>query len=179
MFALVLIPFWTSTLIRVFAWTVILERKGVLNWVLGWVGLGPTRLLGTTAAVLIGMCQVLLPFAVLPMFAVMKRIDRRALQAAEVLGAPPMRAFRDVYVPQSLPSVMSAAGIVFILSLGFYITPALLGSPRDSMISVLITTQVQAMGDWARGSALGVILLVATLLVLGLLGLVARKLRIL
>jgi putative spermidine/putrescine transport system permease protein len=178
MAAVVLVPFWTSTLIRVFAWTIILQPRGVLNWLLGIVGLGPVTLLGTTAAVLIGMCQVMLPFAVLPMYAVMNRIDATVVVAAQSLGAPRARAFRDAYVPQTIPGVSAGAGLVFITSLGFYITPALLGSPRDSMVSVLITTQVQSLGNWQRAAALGVLLLLLTLAVLGVAAAIARRLGI-
>lgn len=177
MFGIVLVPFWTSTLIRSFAWVTILQPKGVLNWLLDFVGLGPTALLGTTAAVIIGMTQVLLPFAVLPMYAVMNRIDHRVITAAQSLGAPRIKAFYNAYFPLSMPGVLGGAGIVFVLSLGFYITPALLGSPRDSMVSVLIAAQVQGVGNWERGAALGVLLLIGTLLSLGFLGLWSRRYR--
>lgn len=175
MFVVVLVPFWTSTLVRVFAWTIILQSKGVLNWLLAALGLSPVDVLGTTTAVMIGMCQVLLPFAVLPMYAVMRRIDTRVITAAQSLGAARWRAFRDVYVPQTVPGIVAGGGIVFIISLGFYITPALLGSPRDSMVSVLITTQVQALGDWTRGAVLAVLLLLSTLLVLAVGAAVSRR----
>jgi putative spermidine/putrescine transport system permease protein len=177
MFGVVLVPFWTSTLIRSFAWVTILQPKGVLNWLLDFVSLGPTSLLGTTAAVIIGMTQVLLPFAVLPMYAVMNRIDHRVITAAQSLGAPRIKAFYDAYFPLSMPGVLAGFGIVFVLSLGFYITPALLGSPRDSMVSVLISAQVQGLGNWERGAALGVLLLLGTLLSLAVLGLLSRRYR--
>jgi len=177
MFGIVLVPFWTSTLIRSFAWVTILQTKGVLNWLLDFVGLGPVTLLGTTSAVIIGMTQVLLPFAVLPMYAVMNRIDHRVITAAQSLGAPRIKAFYDAYFPLSMPGVLAGAGIVFVLSLGFYITPALLGSPRDSMVSVLIAAQVQGLGNWERGATLGVLLLLGTLVSLGFLGLWSRRYR--
>lgn len=177
MFGIVLVPFWTSTLIRSFAWVTILQPKGVLNWLLDFVGLGPTSLLGTTTAVMVGMTQVLLPFAVLPMYAVMNRIDHRVITAAQSLGAPRVKAFYDAYFPLSMPGVLAGAGIVFVLSLGFYITPALLGSPRDSMVSVLIAAQVQGLGNWERGATLGVLLLLGTLISLALLGLWSRRYR--
>ena len=177
MSAMVLLPFWTSTLIRSFAWVTILQSRGALNWTLDLVGLGPVTILGTTTAVVIGMAQVLLPFAVLPMYAVMNRIDRRVITAAQSLGAPRLKAFFDAYFPLSMPGVLGGAGIVFVLSLGFYITPALLGSPGDSMVSVLIAAQVQGLGNWERGAVLGVLLLVATLVPLSLLGLWSRRYR--
>ena len=113
------------------------------------------------------MAQVLLPFMILPLYSVMRGIDLRLVQAARSLGARPALAFLQVYLPLSLPGVFAGAIIVFILSLGFYITPALLGGPRSTMLSTLVQSQVLSLLNWGRGGAMGVVLLVATFVLLG------------
>lgn len=160
----VLVPFWTSLMIRSFSWVIILQENGALNQLLQAAGFNSQGLLGSQAAVLIGMTHVLMPFAVLPMYAVMARIDRRLLSAARSLGSQPFAAFRQVYLPLSLPGVGSGALLVFVLSMGFFITPALLGSPANTMASVLIETQIGGLLDFARGGALSGVLLLLTLL---------------
>ena len=124
--AVVLVPFWTSLMARTFAWVVLLQDNGVVNQVLGAVGLGPVRLLGTTAGVTLAMAQVMLPFVVLPVYTAMRGIDRRLVDAALSLGARPVTAFARVYLPLSLPAVAAGATLVMVLSLGFYVTPVLL-----------------------------------------------------
>lgn len=174
---LVLLPFWTSLMVRTFAWVVLLQDNGVINQLLGTVGLGPLQLIRTPAGVVIGMSQVLMPFMVLPLFAVMSGIDRRLLDAAQGMGARPATAFLRVFVPLSLPGVGAGSLTVFITSLGFYITPALLGSPDQALISQQIFTQVNGLLAWGRGGAMGVVLLAVTLLLLGLVGVVLRFTR--
>ncbi|MCC4317377.1 ABC transporter permease [Streptomyces malaysiensis] len=142
---LVLLPFWTSLMVRTFAWVVLLQDNGVVNQLLGTVGLGPLDLIRTTTGVVIGMSQVLMPFMVLPLYAVMSGIDRRLLDAAQGMGARPATAFWRVFVPLSLPGVGAGALTVFITSLGFYVTPALLGSPDQALISQQIFTQVNGL----------------------------------
>ncbi|WP_241988526.1 ABC transporter permease [Cryobacterium sp. TMT1-3] len=171
---LVLMPFWTSMMVRTFAWVIILQQNGVLNSVLEPLGVAPVSILGTTTATIIGMCQVLMPFMVLPLAAVMQSIDRRLPLAAQVMGASPTKSFLTVYLPLSLPGVVGGALMVFILSLGFYITPALLGSPRDQLLPNAIYTQVLELLNWGQGGALAVSLLLLVGLMLGLTGLVAR-----
>ncbi|MER6139460.1 ABC transporter permease [Streptomyces sparsogenes] len=155
----VLMPFWTSLMVRVFAWVIILQDHGVLNTVLGALGLGETHLLGTTTGVLIGICQLLMPFMVLPLFNAMRSIDRRVVQAGMICGAPPWKAFWRVFVPLSLPGVFAGSLMVFILSLGFYVTPAVLGSPRQELLPNALYTQISELLNWGRGGALAVALL--------------------
>jgi putative spermidine/putrescine transport system permease protein len=164
----VLLPFWSSLLVRTFAWQVILRDTGVINGFL--LGLGvihdPLTLIRTTLGVLIGMSHILLPFMVLPLYAVMRRIDPEYGRAAANLGATPATAFLRVFVPLSLPGVLAGSLLVFVLALGFYITPALLGGLRDQMISQLIVQQIQQRLDWGFGTAMSVLLVGITLVVL-------------
>jgi putative spermidine/putrescine transport system permease protein len=164
----VLVPFWLSGVVRTLAWVILLQDSGVINSALRGLGLSPIRLIRTLPGVVIGMTQVLLPFMILPVYSVMKGIDTRLLQAARSLGAPPWRAFLQVYVPLSLPGVYAGVIIVFILSLGFYITPALLGGPRSILLSSLVQNQVLSLLNWGRGGAMGVVLLVATFVLLAI-----------
>jgi len=165
---LVIVPFWISVLVRTYAWMVMLGRGGLLNTLLLRLGVveEPLRLMHSFVGVLVGMTHVLLPFAVLPMYSVMKNIDRDLLRAAENLGANRWQAFRRVFFPLSLLGVVSAAALVFVSALGFFITPALLGGPRDVLLSMLIERQVNDLTNWGFGSALAVVLLGLTLLVL-------------
>lgn len=176
MLLVVLLPFWTSMMVRTFAWIIILQNNGVLNAMLTGVGLPPQSLLYTQTAVLIGMCQVLMPFMVLPMVAVMRSIDMRIPLAAQTFGAPPVKAFFTVYLPMSLPGVLSGALIVFILSLGFYVTPALLGSPREQILPNALFNQIVDLLNWGQGGALAVALLVTVGLAFVLVYLVTRAL---
>jgi ABC-type spermidine/putrescine transport system permease subunit I len=169
---LVLLPFWTSLLVRTYAWMVILGRYGVVNKTLMALGLTdePIRLLHTGLATHIGMVHILLPFMILPIWSVMTRIDPALLMAARSLGASPLRAFVRVFSPLSLPGVFAGALFVFILALGFYVTPALLGGPSDLTVSMLIAQQVSELLAWGFASALAVTLLLATLAVILLAG---------
>ena len=171
----VLIPFWVSGVVRTLSWVLLLQDSGVINSVLKEVGLGGIRLIRTPTGVVIGMTQVLLPFMILPLYSVMKEIDMRLMRAAKSLGARPLRAFFTVYLPLSLPGVYAGAIIVFILALGFYITPALLGGPRSTMLSTLVQNQVLSLLQWGRGGAMGVVLLIATFLLLALAAPVMRQ----
>lgn len=167
MFA-VLLPFWSSLLVRTYAWTVILRDTGVLNSLLQSFGVihEPLLLIRTQVAVLIGMTHILLPFMVLPLFVIMERIDPDFDLAARNLGAGPFTSFRRVFLPMSLPGVLAGSLLVFVLALGYFITPALLGGPRDQMLSQLIVNQVSHLLDWGLGSAMAVILTVLTMVVL-------------
>ncbi|TIO16354.1 MAG: ABC transporter permease, partial [Mesorhizobium sp.] len=146
----VLIPFWVSGVVRTLSWVILLQDSGVINSLLRSAGFAGIRLIRTQTGVVIGMAQVLLPFMILPLYSVMKGIDLRLVQAARSLGARPSRAFFTVYLPLSLPGVYAGAIIVFILALGFYITPALLGGPRSTMLSTLVQTQVLSLLQWGR-----------------------------
>ncbi|MCX2726046.1 ABC transporter permease [Thermomicrobium sp. 4228-Ro] len=164
---LVLIPFWTSILVRTYAWMVLLQRQGVFNRWLLELGLidEPLRMMYNRIGVLVGMSHVLLPFMVLPTYAVMHGIDRTLLRAAANLGASPTQAFLRVFLPLSLPGVAAGSLLVFILALGFFITPALMGGRTDMMIAQLIETQIRTELNFPFAAALAAVLLVITLLI--------------
>ena len=164
----VLLPFWSSLLVRTFAWQVILRDTGIINRFLLDLGVidSPLTLIRTTSGVIIGMSHILLPFMVLPLYAVMRRIDPEFGRAAANLGATPATAFFRVFLPLSLPGILAGCLLVFILALGFYITPALLGGLRDQMISQLIVQQIQQRLDWGFGTAMSVLLVGITLVIL-------------
>jgi putative spermidine/putrescine transport system permease protein len=164
----VLLPFWSSLLVRTFAWQVLLRDTGVINRFLLDLGLisEPLALIRTTGGVILGMSHILLPFMVLPLYSVMRRIDPELGHAAANLGASPTRSFLRVFVPLTLPGVVAGCLLVFVLALGFYITPALLGGLRDQMISQLIVQQVQQALDWGFATAMSMLLLAVTLVVL-------------
>lgn len=159
----VLVPFWVSDVVRSLAWVILLQDSGIINNVLQALGFEKVRLIRTQLGVTIGMTQVLMPFMIMPLYAVMRGIDLRLLQAARSLGAHPVKTFVQVYLPLSLPGVFAGATIVFILSLGFYITPLLLGGPSSTMLSTLVQQQVLSLLNWGHGGAMGVVLLIATL----------------
>lgn len=175
-FFCVLMPFWTSILVRTYAWMVILGRRGVINEILLALGLTgkPMVLLHSEPAVLLGMVHVLMPFFVFPVYGIMQRIDLSLVEAARGLGAPGWRIFLRVYFPLTLPGVLSGATLVFILSMGFFITPALLGGGRVMMIAVLIEQYIHKFLDWQFAGALSAVLLAATLVCYGLLKWVLR-----
>jgi putative spermidine/putrescine transport system permease protein len=164
----VLLPFWSSVLVRTFAWQVILRDTGIINNFLLDVGVvaEPLPLVRTTTGVIIGMTHILLPFMVLPIWAVLRRVDPEYGRAAANLGASPATAFRRIVLPLSLPGVLAGCLLVFVLALGFYITPALLGGPRDLMISQLIVEQVDRRLDWGFATAMSVLLMAATFAIL-------------
>jgi putative spermidine/putrescine transport system permease protein len=164
--ALVLLPFWTSLMARTFAWYVLLQDNGVINTMFGFVGLGPFELIRTTTGVTIGMAQLLLPFMVLPLYATLSGIDQRLMNAAISLGAPPRRAWLKIYLPLSMPGVVAGVTLVFILALGFYITPKILGSPKESMIAQLIDLQVSRLTDFGSAGGLSLLLLIVTAILL-------------
>jgi putative spermidine/putrescine transport system permease protein len=165
----VLIPFWTSLLVRTFAWMVLLQKTGLINQTLLTLGVitEPVALIYNRIGVYIGMVQVLLPFLIFPLYSVMLRIDRNYSFAAATLGAPPVRNFFRIYLPLTLPGLVSGGTLVFVSSLGYYITPALLGGPADLMIAQLIERQISTSGNWGMAGALAVLLLVVTAICLG------------
>ncbi len=168
----VLFPVWTSLLVRCYAWLVLLQRRGVVNnWLLD-VGLveSPLRLMHNFTGSAIGMVHIMLPFMILPLYASMRSISRDYMKAAANLGASPVKAFWQVFVPLSLPGLAAGIIIVFVLCLGFYVTPALLGGGRVMMWSMQIERNVTYYSDWGAASALGVVLLVMTIAVLWLVG---------
>jgi len=162
---LVLLPFWTSLLVRTVAWVVLLQREGILNNLLMSLGFiaEPIRMIFNRFAVYVAMVHVLLPFMVLPLYAVMKGIPPSYVRAASSLGARPAVAFRRVYFPQTLPGVAAGCLIVFIQALGYYITPALVGGADDQMISYFIAFYASKTVNWGMAAALSIMLVAATL----------------
>lgn len=160
----VLIPCWTSLLVRTYAWLVLLQRRGIVNSTLINLGLidQPLQLVHNMAGTVIGMVHIMLPFLVLPLYAAMRAIDGNLLRAAGNLGASPGRAFRDIFLPLSAPGLIAGAMLVFVMSLGFYITPVILGGGKVQMISQRIEASVSLFPTWGPASALAVVLLILT-----------------
>ena len=169
--ALILLPFWTSVLVRTYTWSIVLGREGILNASLIWLGVtdGPTRFMFTPLAVHLGMVQILLPVAILTLVGVMTELDPGLVRAARVLGASPFRAFWHVFLPMTTPGIVAATMLLSILSLGFYITPALLGGPRHRTIANLIDVQVNQNNDWTTASVMALVLLLTTVIAIGIL----------
>lgn len=163
---LVLVPFWTSILVRVAAWIVLLQREGLVNKTLMASGVlgGPLELLFNRVGVLIAMVHILLPFMILPLYSVMKSVPQTYIRAAVSMGSTPLAAFFRVYVPQTYPGIGAGVLLVFILSIGYYITPALLGGVDDQMISYYIARYTNVEINWGMACALGGVLLASTLL---------------
>ena len=169
-FIFVLLPLWTSVLVRTYAWMVLLGRNGIFNrWLLdAGIISDPLPLLHNFTGVLIGMVHVLLPYMVLPIYGAVRRLDPAIVAAAQGLGASNWRIFWRIYIPLTLNGIFAGAVLVFVLSLGFFITPALLGGGRVIMIAVLIEQQVRETLNWPFASALSAVLLVATFAVYAL-----------
>ncbi|MCC6777183.1 MAG: ABC transporter permease [Hyphomicrobiales bacterium] len=161
--------FWTGFVVRTYAWLVILGNKGPVSAFYAYAGLGrPPQLLFTSFSSTLGMVHILLPYMVLALYGVMRKIDPSYMRAAEGLGARPFYAFGHVFLPLSLPGVVNGSVLVFTLCLGFYITPILLGTPKDMMISQLISQQIEDLLAWGFASAIATVLLVCTLLLLAI-----------
>ncbi|MBP1845657.1 mannopine transport system permease protein [Rhizobium petrolearium] len=165
----VILPLWSSVLVRTAAWSFLLQRQGLVNSGLMATGITsePLKLLYTQSAVVVAMAHVLLPFMILPIFGALRSIPDDYMRAAAVLGAPRFRTFLEVILPLSLPGIASGSLLVFLTALGFFITPALLGSPQELMIATLVSQQIREVLDWPFASALvGVLTLFVTLLAL-------------
>lgn len=162
-----LLPFWTSVIARNFAWVLLLQRGGPVEAAFSWIGVDNMVLLRTSTGVTIAMAQVLLPYMVLPLYGNLRSIDRRLLDAATSMGSPRWRAFIDIYLPLSLPGMLAGLSLVFVMALGFYVTPAILGSPQESLLSQLIATRVDTLLDFGGAGALAVIVLLITVLIMG------------
>ena len=164
----VLIPFWTSLLVRTYAWLVLLQKKGLLNNLLLDLEIisEPIKFVHNTSGTLIGMAHIMLPFLILPLYANMRSIDRDCVRAAASLGATPSRAFWTVFFPLSIPGLLAGLLIVFVLCLGFYVTPAVLGGGRVIMAAMKISSNIELYFSWGAASALGVVLLVVTMVIL-------------
>lgn len=161
----VIVPYFTSIIVRTYSWMVLLGRNGVINQTLRYLGLidAPLPLLYNKTGIVIGMAYVLLPYMVLTLFAAMKAIDPGLLRAARGLGATGFYTFRRIYLPLSMHGIVSGSLIVFILSIGFFITPALMGGPSDVMVAMLIERSVEITLDWASAAIMSLFLLAVTL----------------
>ena len=164
----VLVPFWTSVLVRTYAWLVLLQRKGIINSSLMSAGIidEPLQLAHNLTGSIIGMVHIMLPFLILPLYATMRSIDTDLVRAAVGLGSSPRGAFWRVFFPMSLPGLFAGVVLVFILSLGFFVTPALLGGGRVQMLAQRIESTITVYANWGAASALGVVLLLLALAVI-------------
>jgi ABC-type spermidine/putrescine transport system permease subunit I len=171
MLTAILLPFWTNLLIRCYAWMLMLQTTGVINELLvRWLHVltTPLSLVFNLTGVIIGMVHYLVPINILVLYSVMKGIDLRLLQAAKGLGANPVRAFIAVFMPLSMPGVRASAMLIFVISLGFFVTPALLGGRREITVAMLVSTYFSDVLNWGFGSALATVLLVLSLIGLSL-----------
>ncbi|TMV09314.1 ABC transporter permease [Arenibacterium halophilum] len=164
----VLLPFWTSLLVRTYAWLVLLQKQGLVN---SWgMSLGlwdePIKMVHNMTGTLIGMVHIMLPFLILPVYGAMKAVDADFMKAAANLGASPRKAFWTVFFPLTTPGLFAGALMVFILCLGFFVTPAVLGGGKVIMVSMKIVSNIELFVNWGAASALGVVLLVATVAIL-------------
>lgn len=164
---LVLLPFWTSLLVRTSAWKVLLQQQGVINDILVWIGIvndaGRLVMINNQFGTIVAMTHILLPFMILPLYSVMQTIPVTYVRAAKSLGATDWTAFWRVYFPQSVPGIGAGCILVFILSIGYYITPELVGGTKGVFISNRIAYHISSSLNWGLGAALGTILLVAVL----------------
>ena len=164
----VLLPFWTSLLVRTYAWLVLLQKKGLINnWAID-LGLWdePVKLVHNMNGTVIGMAHIMAPFLILPLYGSMKAISQDYMKASASLGATPAYTFRAVFLPLSLPGLFAGTLIVFVLCLGFYVTPAVLGGGKVIMVSMQITNNIELFFNWGAASALGVVLFLTTLSIL-------------
>jgi ABC-type spermidine/putrescine transport system permease subunit I len=164
--ACVLLPFWTNLLVRSYGWILILNPRGIIN--MGLMELGaissPLELVYNATGVIIGMSHIMLPFAILPLYAVMIRLDPQLANAARTLGAGPLHTFLKVYFPMTLPGVMAGVLLVFTISLGFFVVPAILGGPHGLLLAQLIEFNINTSLNWGMAATLSSLLLAATLL---------------
>ncbi|MFT4961293.1 MAG: ABC-type spermidine/putrescine transport system permease subunit I [Paracoccaceae bacterium] len=163
-----LLPFWTSLLVRTYAWLVLLQKRGLINdWAIS-LGLWdePIKMVHNMTGTLIGMVHIMLPFLILPLYGAMKSIDLDLVKAASNLGASPRRAFWTVFFPLSTPGLFAGSLMVFVLCLGFFVTPAVLGGGKVIMVSMKIVSNIELFVNWGAASALGVVLLVLTMIIL-------------
>jgi putative spermidine/putrescine transport system permease protein/spermidine/putrescine transport system permease protein len=164
----VLLPFWTSLLVRTYAWLVLLQKRGLVNdWAIS-LGLwdAPIKMVHNMTGTLIGMVHIMLPFLILPVYGAMKSIDLDLMKAASNLGANPRRAFWHIFFPLTVPGLVAGSLMVFILCLGFFVTPAVLGGGKVIMVSMKIVSNIELFVNWGAASALGVVLLILTVAIL-------------
>ncbi len=158
---MIVVPLFTSGLIRSYAWVAILNHQGVVNSLLSALGFGRHQLLYTSGGLFVAMLNVDLPFMILPLFGVMQGIDKRYEQAAATLGGGPVRRFVSIYFPLSLPGVLAGSILVFALTIGSFVTPQLIGSSSHMMVAVLINFEISSVLDWHNGAALSILLVAA------------------
>ncbi len=177
MLLFILLPFWTAVLVRTYAWLILLQNKGLVNKALIGMGLidEPLQLAHNLTGALIGMVHIMIPFMVLPLYASMRSIDQNLLAAACNLGAKPSRAFWDVFFPLSLPGFLSGILMVFVMCLGFYTTPAVLGGGQVIMAAMRIDANVRLYSSWGAASSLGIVLLAITMALIAIAAVLARK----
>ena len=163
----VILPFWTSVLVRSYAWLVLLQRRGLVNQTLMDLGIidQPLNLMHNTTGTVIGTLHVMLPFMVLPLYSVMKKIPQDLMQASESLGAKPFYTFRRVFLPMAAPGIIAGSILVFVICLGFFITPELLGGGRTILVSMLVQRNVELYHAWGAASAVGLVLLFVVFLI--------------
>jgi putative spermidine/putrescine transport system permease protein len=165
----VLLPFWTSLLVRLTSWIVLLQKQGVLNDIMVWLGIiadeHRIRMVYNMSGTLVAMSHILLPFMILPLYSVMKTISPYYVKAARSLGANPFRAFRQIYLPLTVPGIGAGSLLVFILAIGYYITPALVGGASGQLIGNFIALHMSKTLNWGLAAAMGAILLAGVLAV--------------
>jgi len=161
---LVMLPFWTSLLVRTTAWIVLLQKEGLVNDALLFLGIvgEPISMIFNRTGVIVAMTHVLLPFMILPLYGILRGIPPGYMRAAASLGARPLTAFRRVYLPLAAPGIAAGSLMVFILSVGYYVTPALVGGPADQMLSAFVANYTTTTGNWGLAAALGLLLLAVT-----------------
>lgn len=174
---LVIIPFWTSSLVRTYALIAILKTKGLLNGFLLWLGIieQPLEIMYTQTAVFIGMVYTLLPFMILPLYVSIEKIDFRLVEAARDLGASKINTFKSIIIPLSLPGIIAGSTLVFLPALGMFFIPDILGGAKELIIGSFIRNQFLQFRDWPFGSAASVVLLVIMFMMLALLAKVQRN----
>lgn len=165
--SMVLLPFWTSVLVRAYAWLILLQRNGIVNSALTGLGLidEPLRLVNNELGTIIATIHILLPFMVLPLYATMKKIPGELTMAGASLGGSPLHVFLRVFLPLSLPGLVAGTVLVFVLTLGFYITPELLGGGRTYMVSMLVSRNIEVYNEWGAASSISVVLMICVFLV--------------
>jgi putative spermidine/putrescine transport system permease protein len=165
--AMVLLPFWTSVLVRAYSWLILLQRTGIVNSALQEAGLtsGPLALINNEFGTVMATIHILLPFMVLPLYATMKKIPPELILAGASLGGSPLHVFLRVFLPLSLPGMIAGMVLVFVLTLGFYITPELLGGGRTYMVSMLVSRNIEVYNEWGAASSISVVLMVCVFLV--------------
>ncbi|MGR9244117.1 ABC transporter permease (plasmid) [Rhizobium leguminosarum] len=165
--AMVLLPFWTSVLVRAYAWLILLQRTGIVNSALKKAGLidTPLLLINNEFGTVLATIHILLPFMVLPLYATMKKIPPELTMAGASLGGSPSHVFSRIFLPLSLPGVIAGVVLVFVLTLGFYITPELLGGGRTYMVSMLVSRNIQVYNEWGAASSISVVLMLCVFLI--------------